>query len=107
MTLAQIRKALVAGFTALASALATTWLQAGHFPGWPAVGAAVGFGVAAGIATWRVPNARPLPLSARPTARHMADQRAMARGAGQKPAAVTNIPPRQSVAPSPPWPSGS
>lgn len=54
----------------------------------------------------------PLPKSAQPTARHMAAQRAARRaadqqaGQGQKPAAVINVPPRPSVAPPPPWPSG-
>lgn len=60
--MSKVRKALVAGAGAFASALLAAAAQDGGWPGWPGVGVAVGAGVAAGWAVWRVPN-----QSARPT----------------------------------------
>lgn len=108
MTIAQIRKALVATLGAFLSALTTAWLAQGKFPGWSAVGAIALGAAAVGLGTWATPNARAVPEAVQ----RLRDQ-AAARvstayaGYGQKPATVTNVPPRPSVAPPPPPPSGS
>lgn len=54
----KVRKALVAAVGAFISAEATAAITAGGWPGWAETGAAVGLGVAAGFAVWRVPNAK-------------------------------------------------
>jgi len=59
MTLARVRKALLAGLGATASALAAAIVQKGGLPGWPEVGVAIGAGVTAGWAVWQVKNAPP------------------------------------------------
>jgi hypothetical protein len=56
--MARIRKAIVAGLLAAAGALVTA-VSNGTALSWPVVGAAVGVGVAAALAVWRVPNAKP------------------------------------------------
>ncbi len=67
--IARIRKAVLAGLTAAAAGtLLGAYVRTGTMPGWPEVGAAVGVGVAAGWAVYRVPNAPPrLPEGVNPT----------------------------------------
>jgi len=61
--LARVRKALVAGLGAFASGLIAAGVQKGSVQlGWPEVLAAAGLGVAAGLATWRVPNSPRPPV---------------------------------------------
>jgi hypothetical protein len=52
----RVRKALLAGVGAALTGLITAAVQKGAAPGWGEVGAAVGLGIAAALAVWRVPN---------------------------------------------------
>ncbi len=57
--LSRIRKAIVAGISAAVSALLAAAIQKGDPRlGWPETLAALALGVAAGVATWRIPNAK-------------------------------------------------
>ncbi len=54
-----MRKALTAAAGAFVAGLGSS-LAAGKLD-WPAAGAALGLAVAAGVATWRIENARKIP----------------------------------------------
>lgn len=58
--LSTIRKAVAAALTAFLAALATAYAAHG-WPGWTALGGMAIFAALAGLATWAVPNARPVP----------------------------------------------
>lgn len=55
--MARARKALLAAAGAFVTAAVATAVQAGGWPGWPALGTALGVAVAAGLAVYRTPNA--------------------------------------------------
>jgi hypothetical protein len=55
--MARIRKALLAGLGAALTGLITATVQKGAAPGWGEVWAALGLGIAAALAVYRVPNA--------------------------------------------------
>lgn len=55
--MAKIRKALMAAAGAAVAALVTAAMARGGMPTAAEIGAALGLGVAAGWAAWRVPNA--------------------------------------------------
>lgn len=120
MNVKECRKALVAFLGAFLSAFATVWAQRSGWPGWGALGGCAIFAAVAGLATWAVPNARAVPPAVQmlrdaaairakretPVERMAARSADRIAGAGQKPAAVINVPPRPRVAPAPPAPSG-
>lgn len=59
--MARIRKALAAFVGAFITGLVTAAVQKGSTPGWPEVGIALGAGVVAALAVWRVPNTPTAP----------------------------------------------
>lgn len=63
MTVATIRKALVATLSAFLAGFAVAYANGG-WPGWSALGGMAIFAAVAGLATWAVPNARPVPTVA-------------------------------------------
>ena len=60
-----ILKALVAGGGAFIAAEVGAAINAGGYPGWPETGAALGLGVAAGVAVFKTRNGpKPVPAAA-------------------------------------------